>query len=197
MNTSNPLEGDRVAGTVGPPLPGVEIRVTDTAHNPLPAGEVGAVQVRGDNVFNGYWKLPEKTAEDFTDDGFFNTGDQGVIDDNGYLSIIGREKDMVISGGLNIYPKEIELLIDQQPGVTESAVFGVPHADFGEGVVAAIVESSPGALDQAGIIGALKSEIASFKVPKAVVFLDELPRNTMGKVQKKQLRDTYKDLLSG
>ncbi len=197
MNTSNPLAGERIAGTVGPALPGVEIRVTDKDNNPLPAGEIGAVQVRGDNVFKGYWKLPEKTAEDFTDDGFFNTGDQGVIDTSGYLSIIGREKDMVISGGLNIYPKEIELLIDQQPGVAESAVFGVPHPDFGEGVVAAIVESSQGTLDQDAIISALKASIAAFKVPKAVVFVDELPRNTMGKVQKKQLRDTYNDLLSG
>ena len=197
MNTSNPHAGERIAGTVGPALPGVEIRVTDKDNNPLPAGEIGAVQVRGDNVFKGYWKLPEKTAEDFTDDGFFNTGDQGVIDTSGYLSIIGREKDMVISGGLNIYPKEIELLIDQQPGVAESAVFGVPHPDFGEGVVAAIVESSQGTLNQDAIISALKASIAAFKVPKAVVFVDELPRNTMGKVQKKQLRDTYNDLLSG
>ena len=196
MNSSNPLNGDRVAGTVGPPLPGVEIRVTDPDDQPLSAGEVGAVQVKGPNVFQGYWKLAEKTAEDFTADGFFNTGDQGVLDDAGYLSIIGREKDMIISGGLNIYPKEIELLLDEQDGVLESAVFGVAHADFGEGVVAAIVETSPGTLDEETVVQAVKSRLAGFKVPKAVVFLGELPRNTMGKVQKKQLRDRYQNLLT-
>ncbi|MBT4159735.1 MAG: AMP-binding protein [Gammaproteobacteria bacterium] len=196
MNSSNPLDGERVAGTVGPALPDVEIRVTDADDNPLKSGEVGAVQVRGPNVFQGYWKLPEKTREDFTEDGFFDTGDQGMIDAKGYLSIIGREKDMIISGGLNIYPKEIELLLDQLTGVSESAVFGVAHADFGEGVVAAIVETEPGSLKNADIIQSAKSQIAGFKVPKAVIFLEELPRNAMGKVQKKQLRDTYKDLLS-
>lgn len=196
MNASNPLNGHRVAGTVGPALPDVEIRIVNEANQPLPVNEVGAVQVKGPNVFKGYWKLPEKTAEDFTTDGFFNTGDQGLIDKAGYLSIIGREKDMIISGGLNIYPKEIELLLDQQPEVNESAVFGVGHADFGEGVVAAIVESNPGTLTATEIIQSVKSQLAGFKVPKAVVFVKELPRNAMGKVQKKQLRDTYQDLLS-
>lgn len=196
MNSSNPLDGERLSGTVGPALPGVEIRIADAVDKPLPVGEVGGVQVKGPNVFQGYWRLPEKTVEDFTADGFFNTGDQGMIDANGYLSIIGREKDMIISGGLNIYPKEIELLLDETPGVVESAVFGVPHADFGEGVVAAIVEQNAGQLSEADVIAAVKSRLASFKVPKAVVFLLELPRNTMGKVQKKQLRETYTDLLS-
>lgn len=196
MSSSNPLEGDRVAGTVGPPLTGVEIRVVNADGVTLPAGEPGAVQVKGPNVFQGYWKLPEKTAMDFTDDGYFDTGDQGMIDDMGYLSIIGREKDMIISGGLNIYPKEVELLLDEQSGISESAVFGVAHADFGEGVVAAVVETEPGSLTDAEVIQSVKSQLAGFKVPKAVVFLNELPRNTMGKVQKKQLRDTYKDLLS-
>ena len=196
MNSSNPLEGERLAGMVGPALPSVEIRVTDADDQPVATGEVGDVQVRGPNVFQGYWKLPEKTAEDFTNDGFFNTGDQGTLDNRGYLSIMGREKDMIICGGLNVYPKEIEMLLDKRPGIEESAVFGVAHADFGEGVVAAIVESNPGKLRETDVIQSVKSQLAGFKVPKAVVFLDELPRNTMGKVQKKQLRDTFKDLLS-
>ena len=196
MNSSNPLEGERLAGMVGPALPSVEIRVTDADDQPVATGEVGDVQVRGPNVFQGYWKLPEKTAEDFTDDGFFNTGDQGTLDNRGYLSIMGREKDMIICGGLNVYPKEIEILLDKRPGIEESAVFGVAHADFGEGVVAAIVESNPGKLSETDVIQSVKSQLAGFKAPKAVVFLDELPRNTMGKVQKKQLRDTFKDLLS-
>ena len=197
MNSSNPLEGERRAGTVGTPLPGVEIRVTDANNQTVATHEVGAVQVKGPNVFKGYWRLPDKTAEDFTEDNFFNTGDQGTFDDNGYLSIIGREKDMIISGGLNVYPKEIELLLDEQPGIKESAVFGVAHTDFGEGVAAAIVEHSPGKMTETQVIQSVKSQLASFKVPKAIVFLDELPRNTMGKVQKKQLRETFKDILAG
>jgi len=196
MNSSNPLDGERLAGTVGPALPGVTIRVTDAQNEPVPTGEVGSVQVKGPNVFQGYWRLPDKTAEDFTPDGFFNTGDQGTLSKENYLSIIGREKDMIISGGLNIYPKEIELLLDEQPGIQESAVFGVAHADFGEGVVAAVVETSPGQLTAADVVQSVRSKLAGFKVPKAVVFLQELPRNTMGKVQKKQLRDTYSELLS-
>ena len=196
MNSSNPLDGDRLAGTVGPALPGVSIRISDNENQSVRSGEVGTIQIKGPNVFKGYWRMPEKTAEDFTADGYFNTGDQGLLDDAGYLSIIGREKDMIITGGLNVYPKEIELLLDEQPGIQESAVFGVAHADFGEGVVAAIVETRRGSLTDGEVIQSVRSELAGFKVPKAVVFLDELPRNTMGKVQKKQLRDTYADLLS-
>jgi malonyl-CoA/methylmalonyl-CoA synthetase len=196
MNSSNPLAGERRAGTVGTALAGVEIRVTDENNQAVGTNEVGAVQVRGPNVFQGYWKLPEKKVEDFTKDGFFKTGDQGQLDDKGYLSIIGREKDMIISGGLNVYPKEIELLIDEHPGVEESAVFGVDHSDFGEGVVAAVVETHPGEVGETELIQSVKSQLAIFKVPKAVVFLDELPRNTMGKVQKKELRASFKDLLA-
>ena len=196
MNSSNPLDGDRLAGTVGPALPGVSIRISDNENQSVRSGEVGTIQIKGPNVFKGYWRMPEKTAEDFTADGYFNTGDQGLLDDAGYLSIIGREKDMIITGGLNVYPKEIELLLDEQPGIQESAVFGVSHADFGEGVVAAIVETRRGSLTDGEVIQSVRSELAGFKVPKAVVFLEELPRNTMGKVQKKQLRDTYADLLS-
>ncbi|MDH4073976.1 MAG: malonyl-CoA synthase, partial [Gammaproteobacteria bacterium] len=188
MNTSNPLEGERKPGTVGPPLPGVEVRVTGDDGQVLPANEVGNLQVRGPNVFIGYWKMPDKTAEDFTDDGYFNTGDKGRIDDDGYVSIVGRAKDLVITGGLNVYPKEVELFIDDLPGVRESAVIGVPHADFGEAVVAVVVPVSAGEISESDIIAACKTELANFKVPKRVVFVDELPRNTMAKVQKNVLR---------
>jgi len=160
------------------------VRVVDETGAILPTGEIGNLQVRGQNVFKGYWKLPEKTAEDFTDDGFFNTGDKALIDADHYVAIVGRAKDMVITGGLNVYPKEIELLIDELPGVKESAVIGVPHPDFGEGVVAVIVAKPGETPDEADIIGALRETISSFKVPKRVVIRSELPRNTMGKVQK-------------
>ena len=196
MNTSNPLRGERKPGTVGPPLPGVEVRITDDDGNELPVNEIGNLQVRGPNVFIGYWKMPDKTAEDFTEDGFFNTGDKGRIDEDGYVSIVGRAKDMVISGGLNVYPKEIELFIDDLPGVSESAVIGVRHADFGEGIVAVVVPESVEEARESDIIEACKAALANFKVPKRVVFVDELPRNTMAKVQKNALRETYKDLLS-
>lgn len=195
MNTSNPLHGERRAGTVGLPLPGVEVRITDDSDQPLAVGEIGNLQVRGDNVFQGYWKMPQKTAEDFTADGFFNTGDKGQISEDGYVSIVGRAKDMVISGGLNIYPKEIELLVDELPGVSESAVIGVAHADFGEAVVAVVVGDAE-ATDEATIIAALKQQISAFKVPKRVVFVDQLPRNTMGKVQKNLLREQFANLIS-
>lgn len=197
MNTSNPLEGERKPGTVGPPLPGVETRVADENGKTLPHGEIGNLQVRGKNVFQGYWKMPEKTAQDFTEDGYFNTGDKGLIDADGYIVIVGRAKDMVISGGLNIYPKEIEQLIDKLPGVVESAVIGVPHPDFGEAVVA-IVVPGPGAekLSEVSIIAALKNTIAAFKIPKRVVIAKQLPRNAMGKVQKNLLRQRYAGLLS-
>ena len=196
MNTSNPLDGERKPGTVGPPLPGVEARVCDDDGNTVGTGEIGNLQVRGPNVFIGYWKLPDKTAEDFTDDGYFNTGDKGVIDEDGYVSIVGRAKDVVITGGLNVYPKEVELFIDDLPGVKESAVIGVPHADFGEGVVAVVVPDGGTELTDDGVIDSAKSELANFKVPKKVVFVDELPRNTMAKVQKNVLRDRYEDLFN-
>jgi malonyl-CoA/methylmalonyl-CoA synthetase len=195
MNTSNPLHGERKAGTVGPPLPDVEVRIVDAAGNILPTGEIGDLQVRGPNVFKGYWKMPGKTAEDFTQDGFFNTGDKGVIDEDGYVSIVGRARDLVISGGLNVYPKEIELFIDKLAGVRESAVIGVPHADFGEAVVAVVVRDDD-ALAEVEIIASCKRELANFKVPKRIVFAAELPRNSMAKVQKNVLREEYRDLLS-
>jgi malonyl-CoA/methylmalonyl-CoA synthetase len=197
MNTSNPLAGERRPGTVGPPLPGVEVRVVDDAGRILPVGEIGQLQVRGPNVFIGYWRMPEKTAEDFTDDGFFNTGDMAKIGGDGYVSIVGRAKDVVITGGLNVYPKEIELFIDDLPGVRESAVIGVPHADFGEGVVAVVVPANGGRIDEDGIVRACKAELADFKVPKRVVFVDELPRNSMAKVQKNMLRERYGELFGG
>lgn len=195
MNTSNPLNGERKAGTVGPPLPGVEVQIVDDNGIQVDQGEIGNLQVRGPNVFIGYWKMPDKTTEDIAEDGFFNTGDKGSIDADGYVSIVGRAKDMVITGGLNVYPKEIELFIDDIEGVTESAVIGVPHADFGEGVVAVIVPASDGKLDEASVISACKNQMADFKIPKRVVFVDELPRNTMSKVQKNALRESYWDLL--
>jgi malonyl-CoA/methylmalonyl-CoA synthetase len=197
MNTSNPLDGERRPGTVGPPLPGVEVRICDDHGEPIASGEIGNIEVRGPNVFIGYWKLPDKTAEDFRQDGFFNTGDKGLIDADGYVSIVGRAKDIVITGGLNVYPKEVELFIDDLPGIKESAVIGVPHPDFGEGVVAVIVAADPSATDEPSVIEACKRELADFKVPKRAVFVDELPRNTMAKVQKNVLRQLYEKLLSG
>jgi len=196
MNTSNPLDGERKPGTVGPPLPGVDVRITDSEGNVLPTNDIGNLQVRGPNVFTGYWKMPDKTAEDFTEDGFFNTGDKGRIDDDGYVSIVGRAKDMVITGGLNVYPKEIELYIDDLPGVKESAVIGVPHPDFGEGVVAVVVPENNSEVGEEDIVKACKGDLANFKVPKRVVFVDELPRNTMAKVQKNVLKESYQALLS-
>jgi malonyl-CoA/methylmalonyl-CoA synthetase len=191
MNTSNPYDGERRAGTVGMPLPGVEVRVVTDADQPLATGGTGHIQVRGPNVMPGYWKLPEKNKEEFTADGFFRTGDIGAYDGQGYLSIVGRAKDMVISGGFNVYPKEVELLLDEMPGVRESAVFGVPHADFGEAVVAAIVLAPGASLTERAVIDHVKSSLANFKVPKRVVFLPELPRNAMGKVLKADLRAKY------
>jgi malonyl-CoA/methylmalonyl-CoA synthetase len=187
MNISNPLDGDRVAGTVGFPLPGVQVRIADEEGRPVPAGEVGVIEVKGPNVFKGYWQMPEKTAEEFREDGFFITGDQAVMDDTGRVSIVGREKDMVISGGYNVYPKEVEVLLDEMEGVLESAVIGVPHPDFGEGVVAVVVPTGEEVtVDETD--AALEGKIARFKQPKRVVNLAELPRNAMGKVQKNELR---------
>jgi malonyl-CoA/methylmalonyl-CoA synthetase len=195
MNTSNPLHGERRAGTVGPALPGVTARVVDQAGEPLAEGEPGNLQLKGPNVFAGYWRMPEKTAEDFTADGFFNTGDKATIDADGYVSIVGRAKDMVITGGLNVYPKEVELVIDDMTGIKESAVIGVPHADFGEAVVAVIVlddkTSAEKAPSAAEIIAYCKAQLANFKVPKRVELIDALPRNAMGKVQKNLLRQEY------
>lgn len=196
MNTSNPYEGERKAGTVGFPLPGVEIRVADPENGQLlDDGDVGVVEVRGPNVFSGYWKMPEKTKEEFRDDGFFITGDLGTLDEDGYLKIVGRAKDLIISGGYNIYPKEIELLLDDQEGVLESAVIGVPHADFGEGVVGVLVAKPAHDLNEEEILSNIRDQIARFKQPKRLIVVEELPRNTMGKVQKNLLRERYNDLL--
>ncbi len=190
MNTSNPLHGERRAGTVGPPLPGVTVRVVDEAGQCVARGETGNLQVRGPNVFPGYWRMPDKTAEDFTSDGFFNTGDKATIDADGYVAIVGRAKDMIISGGLNIYPKEIEWVIDDMAGIAESAVIGVAHADLGEAVVAVIVvnANAPTATE---VLAHCRTQLANFKVPKRVEVLDALPRNTMGKVQKNVLRERF------
>jgi malonyl-CoA/methylmalonyl-CoA synthetase len=191
MLTSNPLSGERIAGTVGRPLPGVGVRVSDVEGEPCAGGEIGSVEVRGPNVFRGYWRLPEKSRDDFTADGYFRTGDVGQILDNGYLRLVGRAKDLIITGGLNVYPKEIEERIDALPGVVESAVIGLPDRDFGEAVAAVVVAQPGHALAEGDVIAALKGEIAGFKVPKRVFFVAELPRNAMGKVQKNLLRERY------
>ncbi|SIT82238.1 malonyl-CoA/methylmalonyl-CoA synthetase [Yoonia rosea] len=192
MNTSNPYDGDRRAGTVGFPLPGIEMLVTNPATGaPLPQGETGVLEVRGPNVFAGYWKMPEKTAEELRDNGFFITGDLGRMDDDGYVHIVGRQKDLIISGGYNIYPKEIELLIDALEGINESAVIGVPHPDFGEAVVAVVVVQNGAKTSAADIMTGIKDDLARFKQPKRIEFVKSLPRNAMGKVQKKALREEY------
>tara|TARA_B100001540_G_scaffold243889_1_gene218886 strand:+ start:341 stop:1846 length:1506 start_codon:yes stop_codon:yes gene_type:complete len=191
MNTSNPLKGDRKPGTVGLPLDDVQVVVVDEKNNALPQGEIGNLQVKGPNVFKGYWQMPEKTTEDFTEEGFFNTGDKGLIDEDGYVCIIGRSKDMIISGGLNVYPKEIEVLIDKVEGVLESAVVGLSDADLGERVVAIIVPKEGSEIDAIEVISLIKEKLAGFKVPKEVKFIDQLPRNAMGKVQKNILRETF------
>ncbi|WP_375461297.1 malonyl-CoA synthase [uncultured Enterovirga sp.] len=198
MNTSNPYEGERVAGTVGLPLPEVELRVTDPESGAeLEPGEVGMIEVRGPNVFKGYWRMPEKTEAEIRPDGFFITGDLGKIDERGYVHIVGRGKDLIITGGFNVYPKEVETEIDSVPGIVESAVIGVPHPDLGEGVTAIVVRAEGASLDEAGVIAALEPRLARFKLPKRVIFLDDLPRNTMGKVQKKVLREENAGLYSG
>ena len=192
MNTSNPYDGERVAGAVGHPLPGVSVRVTDPeTGKELARDAIGMIEVKGRNVFKGYWRMPEKTKAEFRDDGFFITGDIGKIDTKGYVHILGRGKDLVISGGFNVYPKEIESEIDAMPGVIESAVIGVPHADFGEGVTAVLVCDKGAKVDEASVLKALDGRLARFKMPKRVFVVDELPRNAMGKVQKNVLRDTY------
>ena len=195
MNTSNPYEGDRVPGAVGFPLPGVSLRVTDPETGKLvPAGGIGMIEVKGSNVFKGYWRMPEKTNAEFRDDGFFITGDLGKIDERGYVHIVGRGKDLVISGGFNVYPKEIESEIDAMPGVIEAAVIGVPHADLGEGVTAVVVREKDAGIDEPTVLKGLDGKLAKFKMPKRVIFVDELPRNAMGKVQKNILRDNYADI---
>lgn len=195
MNTSNPVAGERIAGTVGLPLAGVTTRIVDEQDQLVTTGEVGILQVKGANVFKEYWRLPEKTAEEFTTDGYFITGDMAKVNETGYISIVGRNKDMVISGGFNVYPKEVELLLDDIEGIKESAIIGLPHKDFGEAVTAIIVpdeiSSEP---DDKTLIQALKKQLANYKVPKKIVFVKQLPRNTMGKVQKNVLRQTYQDL---
>lgn len=194
MNTSNPYEGERRAGTVGFPLPGVEIRIADPGTgDPLAAGEVGVIEIRGPNVFKGYWRMPEKTREEFRDDGYFISGDLGMIDDRGYLNIVGRDKDLIISGGFNVYPAEVEAAIDAVPGIAESAVIGVPHPDFGEGVTAVVACKSGERLEEAEILARLSGSLAKFKQPKRVFFVEALPRNAMGKVQKNDLRETFRD----
>ncbi len=190
MNTSNPYDGERRPGTVGFPLPGVELKITGDDGQELPDGEIGMIEVRGDNVFAGYWQMPEKTAEELRPDGWFITGDLGVRDKDGYITIVGRSKDLIISGGLNVYPKEVESVIDDIEGVRESAVIGVPDADFGEQVVAVVVRDDP-TLDRETVARVAGERLARFKCPRRIEFVEALPRNTMGKVQKNALRETY------
>jgi malonyl-CoA/methylmalonyl-CoA synthetase len=197
MSTSNPYDGDRVAGTVGFPLPGVALRVVDPeGGRVLGPDSVGMIEVKGPNVFQGYWRMPEKTAAEFRADGFFITGDLGKVDGRGYVHIVGRGKDLIISGGFNVYPKEVETEIDALPGVVESAVIGLAHPDFGEAVTAVVVGGA-GCPDEAGVQAALEGRLARFKCPKRVLFVDELPRNTMGKVQKNLLREAHAELYRG
>jgi malonyl-CoA/methylmalonyl-CoA synthetase len=195
MNTSNPYDGKRIAGTVGLPLSGTSVRISDpTTGAPLAQGEIGMIEVSGPNVFKGYWRMPEKTEQEFRPDGYFITGDLGRIDERGYVSIVGRGKDLIISGGFNVYPKEIETEIDAIQGVVESAVIGLPHKDFGEGVTAVVV-TAPGAKpDEEAMLRLLATRLAKFKLPKRMIFVDELPRNAMGKVQKALLREKYAGL---
>ena len=197
MLTSNPYraeEGERRGGTVGFPLPGVELRVSGESGQPCAVNEIGGIEVRGPNVFKGYWRMPDKTREEFTPDGWFKTGDVGKVDERGYVHIVGRSKDLIITGGYNVYPAEIEACLNDMPGVAESAVIGAPHPDFGEGVVAVVVPKGGAALQPAELIAALKAQIANFKVPKHLFVVPDLPRNTMGKVQKNLLREQHKDL---
>ena len=197
MNASNPYDGERRAGTVGFALPGVEIKITDSeTGDPVPTGETGALEVRGRNVFSGYWQMPEKTAAELRENGFFITGDLAKFDEDGYIHIVGRDKDLIISGGFNIYPKEIELILDEQAGVLESAVIGVPHPDFGETAIGVIVAELGQTPELDHIMEGMKTSLASFKCPQKLIIMDELPRNTMGKVQKNILREQYKSLFT-
>lgn len=197
MLTSNPYQGaERRGGTVGFALPGVSLRVQGEGGKSLPAGEIGGIQVKGPNVFKGYWRMPEKTQEEFTADGYFKTGDVGKIDERGYIVIVGRSKDLIISGGYNVYPAEIEGYINDMPGVAESALVGVPHPDFGEVGVAVVIAKPGASLESGQIVGELKAKLANFKIPKQCFVVSELPRNTMGKVQKNLLREQYKGLFA-
>jgi malonyl-CoA/methylmalonyl-CoA synthetase len=204
MLTSNPYAADarygqqaeRRGGTVGFPLPGVNLRVLDDEGQALPAGEIGGIQVQGPNVFKGYWRMPEKTQEEFTADGFFKTGDVGKVDARGYVTIVGRSKDLIISGGYNVYPAEIEGYINDMVGVAESAVIGVPHPDFGEVGVAVVIAKAGVTLNPDTLIANLKAQLANFKIPKRCFIVNELPRNTMSKVQKNLLREQYKGLFA-
>ncbi|MCZ6860298.1 MAG: malonyl-CoA synthase [Alphaproteobacteria bacterium] len=198
MITSNPLQGERRPGSVGPPLPGVSVRVAGEDGQAMAQGEVGVLEIKGPNVFRGYWRMEEKTAEEFREDGYFITGDLARIDEDGAVAIVGRAKDMVVCGGLNVYPKEIEAVIDALDGVGESAVFGLPHPDFGEAVAAEVTLDNPHAdLDEARIIESVRAQLSGFKVPKRVFVVDALPRNPMGKVQKKTLRERYAETFKG
>ena len=195
MITSNPYDGERRPGAVGFALPEVSVRIADLESGaPVQAGEIGVIEVKGPNVFAGYWRMPEKTKQEFRADGYFITGDLARVDDDGYIHIVGRAKDLVISGGFNVYPKEVETEIDAIEGVLESAVFGVPHADFGEAVTAAVVARPGATLSESAILSALGHRLAKFKAPKQIVLVDSLPRNAMGKVQKAALREAYKDI---
>ncbi len=199
MLTSNPYDakqGERRGGTVGFPLPGVMLRVRDDDDGPVAPGEIGGIQVKGPGVFKGYWRMPEKTREEFTADGWFKTGDVGKIDERGYVHIVGRSKDLIISGGYNVYPAEIEGYINEMPGVAESALVGVPHPDFGEVGIAVVIPKPGARIDAAEIVAGLKSRLANFKIPKRCFVVDELPRNTMGKVQKNLLREQHKALFA-
>jgi len=197
MNISNPYDGDRIPGSIGFPLPGIEIRIADPKDGrALPQGEVGVIEIRGPNVFKGYWEMPEKTKEEFREDGFFISGDLGYVDPRGYTYIVGRAKDLIISGGYNVYPAEVEAAIEAIPGVAECAVVGAPHPDFGEGVVAVIAPKPGAQLDEKGIQAALANELAKYKQPKRVFITQDLPRNAMGKVQKKDLREQYAGLFA-
>ena len=193
MITSNPLIGERRGGTVGLPLPGIAVRVVDEEGRACVSGDIGGLQVKGDNVLTGYWQMPDKNKEEFTADGYFKTGDVGKIEADGYVTIVGRSRDLVISGGYNVYPKEIELLLDEIAGVAESAVIGLPHPDFGEAVAAVIVKKPAADLVEADVMVAIKGKLAAFKLPKRVFLVDDLPRNAMGKVQKNELRKRYAD----
>ncbi len=192
MITSNPLDGDRIAGTVGFALPGYDVRIADPEGAMLPPGETGVIEIKGPSLFRGYWRMPEKTAEEFRDDGYFITGDNAVMDEEGRVSIVGRAKDLIISGGYNIYPKEVEQVLDAIPGVVESAVIGAPHPEMGEGVVAVLVATDGPVADET-IMSALSDSLARFKHPRRFVWVNSLPRNTMGKVQKAELRKQYED----
>jgi malonyl-CoA/methylmalonyl-CoA synthetase len=198
MNTSNPYEGERRAGTVGFPLPGVDVKVCDPVTGAeLPQGEIGVLEVRGPNVFVGYWRMPDKTKEELRANGFFVTGDLARIDADGYVTIVGRGKDLIISGGYNIYPREVEMFLDAQPGVRESAVVGAPHPDLGESVVAVLVPEAGARIDLAAIEAAARRDLAGFKRPRYMEVIEALPRNTMGKVQKARLRERYAGVFGG